>query len=96
MGRTNLPSQFINCIYNVYTAKNIYMEKFNEILDILKNRRVISSIIGGIVFVMMIFNIHSNINIDSLSDIVLKVVSATGDLIAALLSLHSFLYPKAQ
>ena len=72
------------------------MEKFNEILDILKNRRVISSIIGGIIFILMIFNIHSNINIDSLSDIVLKVVSATGDLIAALLSLHSFLYPKAQ
>ena len=70
------------------------MEKFNEILDVLKNRRVIASVIGGIVFLLTVFNIHANINIDSLSDITLKVISAIGDLIASLLALHSFLYPR--
>ena len=70
------------------------MEKFNEILTVLKNRRIWVAVIGAIVFVMTLFNIHTNIGVDNMSDQIVKFIGAAGDLVMAGLAIHSYLFPK--
>ena len=70
------------------------MTKFQSVLEVLKNRRVWVAIVGAIAFGMTAFNIQANINIDTYADLITKFITASCDLLAAGLALHSYLFPK--
>lgn len=67
------------------------MEKFTTLLS---QRRVWSSIIGAMTFLLSMANIEWNVDVEHLTDLVMGVVTGVGTLVTAGLALHSYIKPK--
>jgi len=66
----------------------------NNILEILKNRRVWIVIIGAVLAIMNLFGKQFDIDTNMVADKIVDVVNATGTIIVSGLAAWSYLFPK--
>ena len=65
-----------------------------KIFEVVQNGRVIIFIIGTVFTILSFFGVTTDLDQNTLTDLVLKVLTTLGDAIMAILALWSFLKPK--
>ena len=66
----------------------------NNILTILKNRRVWAGVFGALAFILPLVGVKVNFNVETITDLVIEVVELLLPLISAILALWSYVKPK--
>jgi len=68
----------------------------NNILSLLKERRIWIAIIGLVMGLLTAFGVTVDYDQNVLADLIVRFVGTAGDLVVAGLALHSFFKPKVK
>lgn len=65
-----------------------------KILELAKQRRIWAGLLGGITFLATTFGIVINFDTETLSTLLANLGVAVASLVEAVLTIHSYFYPK--
>lgn len=64
-----------------------------KVIDLLKQRRILSAVFGGIGMVLAM-NGYSDFNASAATETTFKILSACSELLSMGLAIHSYFFPK--
>jgi len=67
-----------------------------KILEILKSRRIWVMIISAVMFILTLFGIQTEVDADTLSDLLVNAIEPISQVVIAVLAIWSYLKPKTK